>query len=169
MFLTSMLFLIKFNEVFSNKEGDCVIWPIWIRFRIDRFIDDKIVLALCMNFLHNLFPGWSDLATFCCLGYFFKGPAQFLRENMVCFRHFKSSEGIYSRCFWLSNWVLMKIFCIFLVCQLFWLLFQKFGHFYQSSGGPACFKPNLISVFFISTKYTHIRLGLKYLAEPNTL
>ncbi len=76
-FLTSMLFLIKVKEVFSNKEGECIIWPVWSRFRVDRFIADNFFLALCTHSLHNLFPGWSDLATFCRLGYFLKAQPNF--------------------------------------------------------------------------------------------
>ncbi len=46
-------------------------------------------------------------------------------QSMVCFRYFKSLEGVCCRCFQFSNWALLNVFGIFLVWQLFWQLFSK--------------------------------------------
>ncbi len=77
-------------------------------------------------------------------GLLFKGPGNFFGVGvgkMVCCSYFMSLEGVWFRYFGLSNWTLMQIFWLFLIWQLFGLLFPKFGHFF----------PNLLVTLYKST------------------
>jgi hypothetical protein len=91
------------------------------------------MLALMLSIVSFCFPHTrvTRLGKFLPLGLLFKGPGEFLGQNVVYCLHFKSLEEVWCRYIGLSNWALIKMFWYFLVWQLFWLLFPRIGHIFS--------------------------------------
>ncbi len=103
------------------------------------------MLALMLSIVSFCFPDTrvTRLGKFLPLGLLFKGPGEFLGQNVVCCVHFKSLEEVWCRYIGLSNWALIKIFWYFLIWQLFWLLFPRIGHIFPLIFWSPCPTPTI--------------------------
>ncbi len=57
-------------------------------------------------------------------------------QNIVYCRYFKVSKVVRYRYFGLSNWTLLDIFWHFFGLEMFGVLFEKMGIFFETSGHP---------------------------------